>query len=79
MRQTNEERKDKNGRYLHGGTSNYDDPKIFYVDLRTYAVRSELDERAAEPLPLDQLKLLLDAYFADYPWGNEDIVSGSAP
>ena len=64
--------------YLHGGTSNYDDPKIFYVDLRTYAVRSELDERAAEPLPLDQLKLLLDAYFADYPWGNEDIVSGSA-
>lgn len=64
--------------YLHGGTSNYDDPKIFYVDLRTYAVRSELDERAAEPLPLDQLKLLLDTYFADYPWGNEDIVSGSA-
>jgi hypothetical protein len=63
MRQTNEERKDKNGRYLHGGTSNYDDPKIFYVDLRTYAVRSELDERAAEPLPLDQLKLLFGCVF----------------
>ena len=63
--------------YLHGGTSDYDDPKIFYVDLNTYIVTSELDKIATDSLSIDELRLLLNDYFATYQWENEDILSGS--
>ena len=62
--------------YLHGGGASYDEPVVFHVDLHTYAVTSGAGASAADSLSIEDLSQLLNDYFASYPWGNEDILSG---
>ena len=51
--------------YLHGGTPNYDDPMIFYVDLHTYAVSSAADTAPAGQSFAEQYRAVLLTYPAE--------------
>ncbi len=35
--------------YLHGGTEDYNSPKVFYIDLETYDVSTEINIDSSEP------------------------------
>ena len=51
--------------YLHGGTPNYDDPMIFYVDLHTYAVSSAAATAPAGQSFAEQYRAVLLTYPAE--------------
>lgn len=38
--------------YLHGGTEDYNNPKLFFVDLETYAVGTDVENAQSSDLPI---------------------------
>ena len=70
--------------YLHGGNvKDYNSPQIFYVDLSTYefttnpASNSTTEETDMIAL-LENISVLLNTYFENYNWNDDDILYGSA-
>ena len=61
--------------YLEGGSDGSSTPQTFYVDLTTFIYSSDSSDNTI--LSIEQLSDLLDNYFSEYPWNDENIISGS--
>lgn len=61
--------------YLEGSVDGLTTPHVFYVDLNTFEYSS--DVISGENLSIDQLSVMLDDYFTEYSWNDDNIISGS--